>query len=128
MRLAKADKEDLETTLNFFQACETGLEKGKFSLCSAEDQWEDLDDDDPDKIRILKIRKDLAVELGQNEKYIDNRIVMYEFLQEKFMSCCCNWRRVIWAADALIHAFCDPTLDYLASAPGIEQFHVAPEQ
>ena len=129
LTVAKADKDDRQTTLDFLEAAELALDNERFSfLRSPQDKWEkNLDDDDPDKIIILAIRKSIAEEEGIKEKNVDNRILMYEFLQLKFSQASCNWRRVLWAADLLIEQACDPTEDYLAFYPGMECFHVAPE-
>lgn len=127
MTIAKADKDDLETTIQFLNAAELALDRDKFSFQSAEDNWEDLDDEDEDKILILKIRKNIAEEEGKDEDRVDNRILMYEFLQAKFAKCNCNWRRVYYAADSLIDFCCDPTEDHLALYPGFELFHVSTE-
>jgi hypothetical protein len=126
MTMAKADRNDLQTTLDFFNACELALESGKWSLRCPEDKWEDLDEDDEDRILIKKIKKSLVEEQGT--EYIDSRILMYEFLKEKFAAASCNWRRVVWGADILIENVCDPMEDHLAFFPGFELFHVAPEQ
>lgn len=127
MKYAKADKDDLETTLQFLHAAELALDRDKFSFQSPEDNWEDLDDEDEDKILILKLRKGIAEDDGISKKSVDNRILMYEFLREKFSRCNCNWRRVHYAADALIDFCCDPTEDHLAMYPGFELFHVSTE-
>lgn len=123
MKMAKADKEDIQSTNDFFNHCELALETSKFSLACPEDNWTDLDDEDEDKIQILKIKKRLEEEEGS----VDNRVLMYEFLVEKFKTVSCNWRRVVWGADSLIETVCDPQLDHLAFYPGYELFHVAPE-
>ena len=128
MTVAKADKDDLQTTLDFLQASELALEGAKFSMSSPEENWEELDEDDDDKKLILRIKKQLIHYEGIPERDLDNRILMYEYLKRKFASASCNWRRVYYAADLLIENFCDPTLDHLSSLPGIELFHVAPEQ
>ncbi len=128
MTVAKADKDDLQTTLDFLNACETALEKQKFSFNNPQDNWEDFDDGDEDKILILQLKKRVAKEERIALEDVDNRIVMYEFLQEKFNAASCNWRRVYYAADILIQNCCDPTEDHLAFYPGFELFHVAAEQ
>ncbi len=128
MKIAKADRDDFDRTLNFLNACELALDKDKYSLTSPEDNWLDLDDSDPDKKMILGIRNRLAEEEGVKEKYVDTRIVMYEYLQRKFRAASCCWRRVYWAADVLISNCCDPTEDCLEFYPGIEIFNVANEQ
>jgi hypothetical protein len=128
MKVAKADNEDLETTSEFLNACELVLESGRFSLSSAEDNWEDMDDEDEDKELIIRIRRGVAEEEGISEGDVDNRILMYEFLKKKFKKASCNWRRVYYAAEILIENVCDPTESHLAFHPSFETFHVMPEQ
>ena len=128
MKVARADANDLQTTLDFLKVCEENLESGKFSFNNAFDNWEDLDDEDEDKIAILKLQKVLAEEEGVEVEELDNRILLYEWLSRKFKACSCNWRRVYWAADILLGCATDPTERCLEWAPGIEQLHVAPEQ
>lgn len=126
MTIAKADTNDLETTLNFLNACGEVLENKKFSFTAPEDEWQDWDEDDEDRILIEKIRANIAEEECLRPERVDNRILMYEFLKRKFAPASCNWRRVYYAADALL-PFMDPTEDHLEFHPGIDMFHVAPE-
>jgi hypothetical protein len=118
----------LESTKAFFNASELALEREKFSLKSAEDNWLDLDDDDDDKITILKIRAFIHANEEIDEEDIDSRILLYEFLKAKFRSTSSSWNRVQLAADILIDNCCDPTKDYLDFARGTQFLHVAPEQ
>lgn len=127
MKIAKADGEDLKTTIDFLNACDA-IWDNRFSMRPPENEWEEWDDDDEEKAFILKLRKDLAADEGIKESDVDNRALMYEYLRHRFLNCSTKWRRVVWAADVLIDTFCDPTEDVLASLPGIELFHVAPEQ
>lgn len=128
MRIAKADKEDIDTTRNFLHACESFWDsRQRYSLRSSEDDWETWDDDDPDKRLILKIRKQLAYEMSCDENDVDNRIVIYEFLKAKYQQCDCNWGRVVMAADVLIDNVCDPMESDLAFYPGFELRHVENE-
>jgi hypothetical protein len=128
VRMAKADKDDLKAVLDFLNCSEMVLEAPRYSMYSAEDNWKDLDDDDPDKQLILKIRKNEARETGCSEEDVDDRIVMYAFLKRKFRLASCAWRRVYFAADLLIDNVCDPTEDCLAFYPGFNLNHVEPEQ
>jgi hypothetical protein len=128
MKIAKADKEDIESTMNFLQAAEMALERSKYGMRCAESNWEQLDDDDADMIMIQGIRKRMADDDGCEPHEVDNRLLMYEFLQRKFRAASSSWRRVVWGCDALIDTFCDPTVDHLESLPGIDLMHVAPEQ
>lgn len=128
LTVAKADKNDKQTTLDFLQAAELALDIERYSMSSPEDKWQrNLDEDDPDRKMIEGIIKRVAHDDRINLRDVDMRIIMYEFLQRKFAHASCNWRRVVWAADLLIEQACDPTEDYLAFYPGMECFHVAPE-
>lgn len=122
--MAKADHDDLQTTEDFLNACELALESSRFSMLNAADNWEDLDEEDDERKLIEKIKENLELEEGT----VDNRILMYEYLQAKFKKASCNWRRVVWGADILIDNVCDPMEDHLAFFPGFELFHVSPEQ
>jgi hypothetical protein len=128
MKIAKADTQDLDTTLAYLMASDLALDAGKFSMACAYDNWEYLDEDDEDRKLIERLRKDLAEEEGVRPERLDSRILMYEFLQHKFAACNCNWRRVYYAATALIDFVCDPNEDHLATHPCFEMMHVAPEQ
>lgn len=128
MKCTKADTEDLKATQMFLNVCAEVLEHEKFSMHDPADAWEQWPDDDDDKINIIKIREWLSEQEGCKPEEVDNRIVMYEFLQEKFKDAACAWRRVYLAADILIKNCCDPTLDYLEFAPGTIHMHVEAEQ
>lgn len=128
MTIARADKQDFDTTNAFMQAAESVLEKQKFSFLSPSESWEDWDDYDEDKKLIIKIRSRIAKEENCEEEEVDNRILCYEFLKDKFRHASCNWRRVHWAADAWERYAQDPQKDILHFAPQFEQYHVAPEQ
>lgn len=128
MRLAKADDKDFDNVRTFLQACENSLERQKYSLCNPEDYWEEWDEDDEDKQRLTRIKKSLAKELGYSVKDVDNRLVVYEWLTEKFAKASFSWGRVTMAASVLIENMCDPTVDYVEFYPGFECSHVANEQ
>jgi len=122
MRMAKADNDDFETTHNFLQACEMFWDnRNRYSLKETECEWHELDDDDEDKIELIRIRRMLADEEGVSEKRIDNRLVIYEFIKRKYKQCDCNWRRVTFGAQILIDSVCDPQKDYLDYSPYLEQ-------
>jgi len=127
MRMAKPDKEDFEKVSSFLKAADS-IWDDKWSLRCSEDAWEDWDDDDEDKIFILKIQNELAEDEGINPDEVDNRILMYEFFKRKFRQAECSWRRVVWGGEIVIEAACDPTLDYCDFMPGIVFNHVEPEQ
>lgn len=128
IRVGKASPKDIEITNDFLHACEQFWDnRRRYSLSDLESEWEDWDDEDEDKISLLKIRKELAQELGYSECDIDNRLIVYEFLKSKYKKADNRWGRVVMAADVLIDNCCDPTETHLAFYPGIELFHVAPE-
>lgn len=128
IRVGKASPKDIEITNDFLHACEQFWDnRRRYSLSDLESEWEDWDDEDEDKIALLKIRKELAQELGYSECDVDNRLIVYEFLKQKYKKADNRWGRVVMAADVLIDNCCDPTETHLAFYPGIELFHVAPE-
>jgi hypothetical protein len=126
MRMAKASPDDLDALRKFLNMVELTMERQKFSFESPVDTWLTLDDDDEDRIRMMRIRKDLAEDMGRDEDDVDNRIVIYEYLQELFRPAS-GWNRVVMGMDILVETVCDPQKNYLDFAPGYEYFHVAPE-
>lgn len=129
MRVAKADKEDIEVTMKFLQACELFWDNRRtYSLNDKETEWLDLDEDDDDKKELLKIRKGLARYEGCTEDEVDNRLIIFEFLKRRYQHADAMWRRVVFAADILIDNVCDESLSYLEYHPSFEQIHVANEQ
>lgn len=119
MKIAKASKEDIHTTLDFMSAMDNLFDsRGS----SKEEEWKKFwDDEDPDKIALLKIQKELAEELDCDEESIDNDLILFRFIKSKFRRCEFNWRRVVFASDVLIDNVCDPTEDYLKYHPFIER-------
>lgn len=128
MRVAKATIKDLENTSAFLNAAELCLEGTSRWGCNPCQSILELDDDDDDKILFLQIRKRISKDEHYSEDDIDERILLYEFIQQKFKNASCGWRRVYYAAEVLIETCTDPTKDYLDWAPGVEQLHVMPEQ
>lgn len=121
IRMAKADEKDFETTHDFFNKCEMFWDnRNRFSFKETESEWLEYEDDDPDKIELLKIRKELSLEEGCSESQVDNRLIVYEYIKKYYKRCDCNWRRVTFAAQILIPEVCDPQKDHL-------ELHVAPE-
>jgi hypothetical protein len=127
MRIVKPNTKELQAVLNFLIASEMALESAKFSFNSPYENYRELDDEDEDAVLIKKLRKQIAAQEGKDEEEVDDRILMYEFLQRKF-AYCRTWRSVYWAADVLTETVCDPFDDCLAFHPMYESFHVAPEQ
>jgi hypothetical protein len=129
LTIAKATEQDIDATRHFLQMCEAFWDnRNRYSLRELESDWENWDDDDPDKIEMLRIQRNIADEEGKNIKCIDNRLIVYEFLKCKYKKADNKWGRVIMAADVLIDNCCDPTERHLAFHPSFETFHVAPEQ
>lgn len=127
MTIHKPTEKEIEAFTGFLLAADMALKKHTFSLNSPEENWKDLDEDDEDKLLILKIRKEIAEELGcRKVEDVDDRILMYEFLKIKTAKV-----RSIMLFDTclrtLIDNVCDPTEDHLAFYPGFELFHVAKE-
>lgn len=128
MRMAKASKKDIEKTTHLLQACELFWDnRERFSMRAQEREWMELDDDDPEKILILQLRKRIAADEDIEPEKLDHRILIYEYLRLKYIAADNRWMRVVMAADILIDNFCDPTEAHLECYPGIELFHVAPE-
>lgn len=129
LRMAKADQEDFDTTNKFLRTCEMFWDnRNRYSLRNTETEWETWDDDDEDKIFILKVRKELAKEEYCDPEHVDNRLLVYEVIKRLYKKCDCNWGRIILGAHILIEQVCDPQKDYLDYSPYLEEFHVAPEQ
>lgn len=129
MRMAKADNEDFETTHKFLSTCEMFWDnRNRFSCRDQESEWETWDDDDEDKIYILKVRKELAEEEGCDPDDVDNWLLIYEVIKRRYKACDCNWRRVTLGAQILIEQVCDPQKDYLDYSPYLEEKHVENEQ
>jgi hypothetical protein len=129
LRIAKASENDIDITRSFLQACEVFWDnRNRYSVSNLESDWKNWDDEDEDKKELLKIRRDLADEEGTEERFLDNRLVIYEFIKQKYKLADNRWGRVIMAADVLIDNCCDPTESHLAFYPAFEMFHVAPEQ
>ncbi len=125
LRIHRLSKEDIKRVAAFANAAEAMLEKDKFSLKSAYDQWEEWDDDDEDKLLIYSIRKSLIRDEEMDEDRIDGRIVAYEYLRRKYTH---MLDLVLLTTDVLIDNCCDPMESTLEFHPSIYEMHVAPEQ
>jgi hypothetical protein len=126
--MAKATESDFESTVEFMNAAESALERGKFSLSYPQDFFEDMDEEDPEYIKIMKIKKRLSKEDGLSIDDVDNRLVMYEYLTEKFAACSCSWRRMLHGGWTMIDNSCNPNETHLAWREDIQFNHVAYEQ
>lgn len=110
MKVAKADDNDFERVYNFLNPLQS-LFGNKWS---DEDSWSEWDDDDPDKLELLKIRQEVADEEGYTLEDVDNRLVLFEFIKRRYKKADCgSWQRVVMAAECLIASVCDPHKDYL---------------
>lgn len=127
MKVVKPSPEEFQSLLIYMNSSELALDSAKFSLQNAQDNWEDLDDEDEDKILIKKLRDKIAQDEGIDIDDVDNRILMYEYLQYHFNKAF-RWRGVYWAAQILLDNIQDPFDDCLAFHPCFEQKHVANEQ
>lgn len=121
----KMEPDEIQAAHDFANAAEIMLERGKFSMESAYENWHSFDDDDKDKIEILALRKRLAKEEDTDEEDIDERILAYEYLRRKYSY---RTKVAIMTAEILIDNACDPTKSYLDFHPSYYQNHVEPEQ
>lgn len=125
MRLHKLDKEDFVKIKIFIDALNLMLEKDKFSLTASQDNWKYLDDEDPDKIEILALIKQIKRNDDMDDDdELDPRILAFEYLKKKYK----NLWLVNLTADILIDNCCDPQKTYLDYCPQLCELHVAPEQ
>jgi hypothetical protein len=125
MRIAAPTKEIYKEAGEFTNALEIALERDRYSPKEPEDNWLDLDDDDTDKIWLLKTQKRLACEEGCEPNEVDNRILMYAYLRHKYFN---RFGHIILACEAMQDACADPSKDYLDFAPGTVFLHVENEQ
>ncbi len=125
MRVAKPSKEMIQASHDFIHACEHMLERQKYSVRDAYEEWKEWDNDDEEKILLLKIRSRLAEEEGVSEDRVDGRIVAYEYLQDKYTN---RLQHVVMSVDIMIDNVCDPTGDCLDFHPGFQFNEVMPEQ
>ncbi len=123
MRVHKIEPNGLKAVTEFVHACEHMLEREKFSMKSAYENWEDWDDDDADKKKLLSIRNFIIK--NENMDEVDGRIIAYEYLRAKYTH---RLSLVNLTAHVLMDNVCDPMKDYLDFAPYFFTNHVAPEQ
>jgi len=119
------ESDELKAAHKFSDAAEVMLEKECFSFKESYEKWKEWDDDDPDKIEILNLRKSIAKNEEVDEKDIDGRILAYEYLAKKY-----SYRNkvAVITAEMLIDQACDPNKTYLDFHPSIYHNHVEPEQ
>lgn len=118
MTVAKATPSDFEAVRNLLLPMENLFN----SHWIDEENWTEWRDDDPNKIELLKIRKQIAREEDYSESDVDNRIILFEFIKRRMKKCACSeWNRVVMAAEICIDTFCDPNVDHLAFNPELVQ-------
>lgn len=125
MNIAKLSKKDIDGLVKFSQACDLVLERDKWSSMDAHERWQELDEDDKDRLEIQQIKDSLCRNEELEPETIDGRIIAYEFLKRRMSS---RLILAIISVDSLIDSCCDPTLKHLDFHPSFEQLHVAPEQ
>lgn len=122
MRVAKATKDDFDKTTSFLSSMEALFDtRNRYSLRNYEEDWKGWDDDDDDKKLILRCQKELSEEGGCDPDEVDNRLILFEFIKQKYQACDCSWNRVVWGASVLIDNACDPTLSHLDWHPFIDR-------
>ena len=128
MRMSKPSEKDFENTRCFLQAAESFWDRRGYSFNNPEEDWDELDDENEDKIELLKIQKNLSDDEGCSLDEVDNRLIIYEFLKSKYQKANYCWGRALMAGEIAIESTCDPTLTYLDFIPGTVFNHVSPEQ
>lgn len=116
MKVAKATSDEFDKIYNFINVMDNLLDNR--SWYAEEDDWKNWDDDDQDKIELLKIEKELK-SYGDE----DNRLILYEFIKKKWreVNYSGSFQRIITDAEVLIDNVCDPELDYLEYKPEIKE-------
>jgi hypothetical protein len=104
LRMAKADKKDIESTQMFLHALET-INDSHFKI-------EDWDDGENRGNGFYDLLKSMLDEDGEP----DTESILFAFNR----SCACRWRRVVLGADILIDSVCDPDKDYLDYKPELK--------
>ncbi len=117
LTVAKATPEDIYSTRDFLQVLDQFFDNRYFF--SSEESWTDWDDEDENKKALLEIRKRVAWEEGYSEEDVDNRLVLFEFIKQKYSECECSWGRVLFNTEVLIDNCCDPQVDILEFHPFI---------
>ena len=120
LTVAKATEEEFDRVYAFLHPMEALFDRRGFF--SNEEDWRDWDDDDEDKKLLLRIEKDLiAGGDGDCNDDVDNRLILYEFMKQKFLQA--NYSgsigRILFDCRTLIDNCCDPDLDYLEFKPSI---------
>ena len=121
MKVAKADNEEFDKVYKFINVMDNLLDNR--SWYADEDDWKNWDDDDQDKIELLKIEKEVKETDGGIWGDVDNRLVLFEFIKKKWreVNYSGSFQRIITNAEVLIDNVCDPNLDYLEYKPEIKE-------
>lgn len=112
MKAAKADREEVEKVQALYSLMEF-LWDGRWN---SDEDWRDWDDDNEDKIALLKLEEELKEYEGTDlDGHVDNRIILYEYFKRRFIEAdeYGSIGRVLMNADVLIEQVCNPDLDYL---------------
>ena len=122
MKVGKANSSDFGRMTDFINIMEALFDNRSFF--SNEEEWRNWSDSDEDKQTLLEIETSLK-EDGEGTDfngYVDNRLILYEFVKRKFKYA--NYsgglRRIMFNAFTLIDNACDPNLDYLEFKPEIK--------
>ena len=121
MKVAKADNEEFDKVYKFINVMDNLLDNR--SWYADEDDWKNWDDDDQDKIELLKIEKEVKETDGGIWGDVDNRLVLFEFIKKKWreVNYSGSFQRIVTNAEVLIDNVCDPNLDYLEYKPEIKE-------
>jgi len=119
MKVARATEKDLDRTHKFLSTMEMLFDSRSFHSMN----WQyDLEDDDEDKIELLRIHKEVCEEYELNEdSEIANELTLFQFIKDKYRLCDLHWNSVFWAASIMIDLVIDPQKSYLDWHPFIER-------
>lgn len=128
LTIAKASKHDIRATSEFLQMAYDVLKKELFSLSIPYEEWRKWDEDSEDYKLAIKIQKRIAEEEGIDIEDVDDRVVCYELLANKFTKASGSYYRVIISADILIDNIVPASSTILEFHPGFQFNHVDKEQ
>lgn len=96
--IAKPTDKDVENVNSFFKAASEVLVKKPFGARHPEDNWQSWEEDDPEKKLMQKIEKRIRQEEEiAADTPIDNRVLMFEYLQVKAVAANSSSARVFLA-------------------------------
>lgn len=128
LTIAKASKHDIRATSEFLQMAHDVLKKELFGLSIPYEEWRKWDEDSEDYKLAIKIQKRIAGEEGIDIEDVDDRVVCYELLANKFTKASGSYYRVIISADILIDNIVPASSTILEFHPGFQFNHVDKEQ